>query len=189
MLANLRWRGIGLVFRPGHYLSHLLGHEGKGSLLSYLKAKGWGLALYAGGQSGEVGTYGFFKITVELSEQGLEHTDDIVEATFQYIAMLRATPIEEWVFEECRKLVPPSPVPPCACFRPALPALPPVNRYSRAALAALSVNSSMRGVCQQQKHERGCLSRSSPPLTPRQFTHHSHPAAVTSIAARHRLPI
>lgn len=26
---------------PEHYLSHLIGHEGKGSVLSYLKSKGW----------------------------------------------------------------------------------------------------------------------------------------------------
>ena len=57
--------------QPGHFLSHLLGHEGKGSLLSYLKAKGWASGLFAGGQSGEAGTYGFFKVTVELSEQVL----------------------------------------------------------------------------------------------------------------------
>lgn len=45
--------------QPGHYLSHLLGHEGKGSLLSQLKAKGWVDGLSAGAMTGEVGTYGY----------------------------------------------------------------------------------------------------------------------------------
>ena len=28
------------IFQPGHYLGHLIGHEGKGSLLSELKLRG-----------------------------------------------------------------------------------------------------------------------------------------------------
>ena len=28
------------LFQPGHYLGHLIGHEGKGSLLSELKSRG-----------------------------------------------------------------------------------------------------------------------------------------------------
>ena len=32
------------------YISHLLGHEGEGSVLSYLKAKGWANELSAGPQ-------------------------------------------------------------------------------------------------------------------------------------------
>ena len=31
---------IDLLFQPGHYLGHLIGHEGKGSLLSELKSRG-----------------------------------------------------------------------------------------------------------------------------------------------------
>ena len=34
--------------KPTHYISHLLGHEGKGSLLSLLKEKGWSDGLSSG---------------------------------------------------------------------------------------------------------------------------------------------
>jgi insulysin len=38
--------------KPIHYLSHLLGHEGPGSVLSLLKKKGWANALVAGPNDG-----------------------------------------------------------------------------------------------------------------------------------------
>ena len=34
--------------KPDSYLSHLIGHEGPGSILSHLKAKGWASGLSAG---------------------------------------------------------------------------------------------------------------------------------------------
>ena len=51
-------------------MSHLLGHEGDGSILSLLKRKGWALELSAGLYSGGKG-FEFFKICVELTEEGL----------------------------------------------------------------------------------------------------------------------
>lgn len=38
-----------------------------------------------------------------MSETGLEHVDDIVEAFFQYVKMLCADGIQEWVFEGLAK--------------------------------------------------------------------------------------
>ena len=56
------------------YISSLVGHEGKGSLLSVLKAKGWATGLSAGVSSGgferNTGLY-LFDVTVELAEAGL----------------------------------------------------------------------------------------------------------------------
>jgi nardilysin len=34
--------------KPDEYISHLIGHEGRGSLLSALKEKGWATKLSAG---------------------------------------------------------------------------------------------------------------------------------------------
>lgn len=53
--------------QPGHYLSHLIGHEGPGSLLSELKRRGWCNGLSAGPQTSARG-FGFFSIDVDLSE-------------------------------------------------------------------------------------------------------------------------
>ena len=56
-------------------MSSLIGHEGKGSLLSLLKAKGWATGLAAGvsdsGFEKNTGLY-LFDVTIELTEAGLK---------------------------------------------------------------------------------------------------------------------
>ena len=63
--------------KPEDYVSHLVGHEGAGSLLSALKARGWASAISAG-----VNESGFernsalfvFEITITLTEAGLHQS-------------------------------------------------------------------------------------------------------------------
>uniref|UniRef100_A0A3P9HT61 Insulin-degrading enzyme n=1 Tax=Oryzias latipes TaxID=8090 RepID=A0A3P9HT61_ORYLA len=88
---------------PGHYLGHLIGHEGPGSLLSELKAKGWVNTLVGGQKEGARG-FMFFIINVDLTEEGLLHVEDIIFHMFQYIQKLRTERPQEWVFEECKDL-------------------------------------------------------------------------------------
>ena len=71
-----------IFFKPDGYLAHLIGHEGKGSLLSALKRRGWCSHLDAG--SRRVGReMAFFVVSVDLTEEGNQHTDDIVDLIFQ----------------------------------------------------------------------------------------------------------
>uniref|UniRef100_A0A8C9F4R0 Insulin degrading enzyme n=1 Tax=Pavo cristatus TaxID=9049 RepID=A0A8C9F4R0_PAVCR len=88
---------------PGHYLGHLIGHEGPGSLLSELKAKGWVYTLVGGQKEGARG-FMFFIINVDLTEEGLLHVEDIILHMFQYIQKLRTEGPQEWVFQECKDL-------------------------------------------------------------------------------------
>ncbi|CAH1259207.1 IDE [Branchiostoma lanceolatum] len=88
---------------PGHYLGHLIGHEGPGSLLSLLKAKGWVNSLVGGQREGGNG-FMFFTVNVDLTEEGLGHVYDIVAHIFQYLEMLRQAGHQEWIFNECRDL-------------------------------------------------------------------------------------
>uniref|UniRef100_A0AAZ3RRR4 Insulin-degrading enzyme n=1 Tax=Oncorhynchus tshawytscha TaxID=74940 RepID=A0AAZ3RRR4_ONCTS len=88
---------------PGHYLGHLIGHEGPGSLLSELKSKGWVNTLVGGQKEGAKG-FMFFIINVDLTEEGLLHVDDIIFHMFQYIQKLRMKGPQEWVFQECKDL-------------------------------------------------------------------------------------
>ncbi|KAM4730097.1 insulin-degrading enzyme isoform 1-T1 [Anableps anableps] len=88
---------------PGHYLGHLIGHEGPGSLLSELKSKGWVNTLVGGQKEGAKG-FMFFIINVDLTEEGLLHVEDIIFHMFQYIQKLRTEGPQEWVFEECKDL-------------------------------------------------------------------------------------
>ncbi|CAJ0588568.1 unnamed protein product [Cylicocyclus nassatus] len=88
---------------PAHYISHLLGHEGKGSLLSELKRLGWVSSLSAGESTLAKG-FSAFDIHVDLSIDGLNHAEDIVALVFSYIGLLKRTGAEAWVQEELKEL-------------------------------------------------------------------------------------
>lgn len=85
--------------KPLEYLGHIIGHEGEGSLLALLRARGWANGLSAGG--------GFsypdnatFNVTVALTEEGVNRIDEISGLLFGFIALARAEGIEEWMFDE-----------------------------------------------------------------------------------------
>ncbi|KAK3870248.1 hypothetical protein Pcinc_024512 [Petrolisthes cinctipes] len=89
--------------KPLHYVGHLLGHEGKGSILSYLKKKVWAVGLYSGND--ETGfehnsTYAMMNICVELTDEGFANLDEVVCVIFQYLAMLREAGPVERIFKE-----------------------------------------------------------------------------------------
>jgi len=89
--------------KPGSYLSHLIGHEGQGSVLSLLKKQGWVNSLSAGCSMGGSG-FDFFRIAVDLTEDGLKNYQKVVESIFQYIHLLRTQPPLEWSFREVLQL-------------------------------------------------------------------------------------
>jgi secreted Zn-dependent insulinase-like peptidase len=84
--------------KPSNYLSHLIGHEGPGSVLSYLKARGWALGLSAGGDSHP--GYASFEVGIDLTEEGLKHVHDVVASLYAYIGMLRAEGVKQNPFDE-----------------------------------------------------------------------------------------
>jgi len=85
--------------KPTSFLGNILGHEGKGSLLSYLKAQGWAEGLGAGlGLSYSGGAT--FNITIQLTEAGVAASDDIVVAVFQAINRIKVSDDKAWLFAE-----------------------------------------------------------------------------------------
>ncbi|KAH7042656.1 a-pheromone processing metallopeptidase Ste23 [Macrophomina phaseolina] len=89
--------------QPGRYLSHLIGHEGPGSILAYIKAKGWANGLGAGPVPLCPGS-AFFSISVRLTEDGLKNYKEVVKTIFQYIAMLNEHEPKEWIFDEMKRM-------------------------------------------------------------------------------------
>ncbi|KAF5380968.1 hypothetical protein D9615_004092 [Tricholomella constricta] len=89
--------------KPSHFLSHFVGHEGPGSLYSYLKNKGWATSLSSGPQNLARG-FSMFKITVHLTEDGFKHYRDVVLASFQYLALLRASKFDAFHQREVAKV-------------------------------------------------------------------------------------
>ncbi|KAG5318579.1 IDE enzyme, partial [Pseudoatta argentina] len=88
---------------PEHYVSHLLGHEGEGSLLSALKAKGWCNSLVSGLRPAARG-FSIFNILVDLTEEGIKHIEDIVLLVFQYINMLKMKGPIKWIYDEYKDI-------------------------------------------------------------------------------------
>lgn len=89
--------------KPLTFISHLLGHEGQGSLLAYLKERQWVEALSAGGG---ISGSGFREYTVQflLTPQGEAHQAEIVEALFAQLALIRTQGLESWRFSERQQL-------------------------------------------------------------------------------------
>lgn len=89
--------------KPLVYLADLLGHEGEGSLLSALKAKGWVDGLSAsGGQN--LGRETTFELDMRLTEAGVKAVDQIIAEVFAQLALIEGRGIDEWRFDEHRKL-------------------------------------------------------------------------------------
>ncbi|OIW34047.1 UCH-domain-containing protein [Coniochaeta ligniaria NRRL 30616] len=86
--------------QPSQYISHLIGHEGPGSIMAYIKSKGWANGLSAGAYPVCPGTLGVFDIQIRLTEEGLKNYKEVVKVIFQYVSMLRESPPQKWIFEE-----------------------------------------------------------------------------------------
>ncbi|BHF59233.1 hypothetical protein SprV_0100219000 [Sparganum proliferum] len=89
--------------RPSGYLGHLLGHEASGSLLSTLKNLGLANELSAGTYRPATG-FACFLLRLTLTERGIDCVDEIITMIFQYIAMVKQSGIQEWIFNEDRDL-------------------------------------------------------------------------------------
>nr|XP_019043437.1 insulysin [Kwoniella bestiolae CBS 10118]OCF22367.1 insulysin [Kwoniella bestiolae CBS 10118] len=107
-------RGLEIIFpfpdldhlyksRPTHFLAHFLGHEGRGSILSYLKKQGWVNSLSAGNHHDAAG-FSLFKISVDLTPEGLAHHKDVALVIFKYISLLRSKPPSEEAFNEIKAI-------------------------------------------------------------------------------------
>lgn len=89
--------------QPGRYLSHLVGHEGPGSIFAHIKAKGWAIGLSAYPMPLCPGS-AFFSISVGLTEDGIKNYKRVVQTIFKYIAMLNEHEPMEWIFDEMRRM-------------------------------------------------------------------------------------
>lgn len=89
--------------QPARYISHLIGHEGPGSVLAYLKEKGLAQTLSAGYQPVCPGS-ALFEIDVGLTPKGLENYHEVAKIVFKYIGMMKANPPVEWMHQEMKNM-------------------------------------------------------------------------------------
>lgn len=89
--------------KPLSYLSHILGHEGQGSLLSELKRLGLATAISAG--SGfSFADEEIFSVTIGLTEQGEKRWKQVVELVFSAIGRIKSAPLHPELYQDLAKL-------------------------------------------------------------------------------------
>ncbi|XP_006657864.2 insulin-degrading enzyme-like 1, peroxisomal isoform X1 [Oryza brachyantha] len=88
---------------PCKYVSHLIGHEGEGSLFYVLKKLGWAMSLEAGEGDWSY-EFSFFGVTIKLTDVGHEHMEDVVGLLFRYITLLQTSGTPKWIFDELQAI-------------------------------------------------------------------------------------
>ncbi|KAG1656100.1 Nardilysin [Nymphon striatum] len=95
--------------KPFHYLNYLIEHEGKGSILSYLRKRVLALKLYSecdeddGGQNNS--TCSVFTICVTLTEDGFNNLFEVITVILEYLELLRREGPCERVAKEVQKIL------------------------------------------------------------------------------------
>ena len=89
--------------KPGRQLGFILGHEGDGSLLSYLKNQGWARTLSAGAGA-ETKEYGWANIKIGITQKGQDNYRKIIQATFDYISLMKKEGYQSHVYNELKTM-------------------------------------------------------------------------------------
>lgn len=100
----LPWQSPLWKSKPTAYISHLLGYEGAGSIVSVLKQKGLISGCVSDDGKWLEGSFSLLNVSFDLTEKGLEHLEEIGTHLFAFIAMLQKTPPQKWIFDEMSKL-------------------------------------------------------------------------------------
>jgi len=89
--------------KPVRYIAYVLGYEGKGSLLSLLKQKGWANSLWAG-----LGTdndnEASLAVSIDLTPAGVEAVNQVLSKVFDTIQLMQHEGVSERLFDEQRRL-------------------------------------------------------------------------------------
>ncbi|CAI4225039.1 unnamed protein product [Auanema sp. JU1783] len=88
---------------PSNYITHLIGHESKGSILSELKRRGWASSLSSGRVELGRGMH-VFNIMMDLSPDGLEHIEEIIELVLNYISLIKQEEPKQWIHDELKEI-------------------------------------------------------------------------------------
>ncbi|OQS05951.1 insulin-degrading-like enzyme, metalloprotease family M16A, partial [Thraustotheca clavata] len=91
--------------KPNRVLSHLLGHEGSGSLCAHLKALGVATGVSAG-LTRDYRDWSQFSVKISLTPKGLLEVPNVLNACFQYLHILNQTDAAtmQKYFDEARKI-------------------------------------------------------------------------------------
>ncbi|XP_058827412.1 nardilysin-like isoform X2 [Topomyia yanbarensis] len=92
--------------KPVDYLSYLLGYEGKYSLTSYLRNRTLASDVQTGASYGfeKNSLFTLFSVSVTMTDKGLDNIDEILQAIYSYIRLLKKTGPVEWLYNELKEI-------------------------------------------------------------------------------------
>ncbi|KTW32221.1 uncharacterized protein T551_00903 [Pneumocystis jirovecii RU7] len=97
--------GLSTLYKTGasDYLEYLIEHKASGSIFSLLQTKGWITDI---GVSKEYIVSGveFFRIQLDLTDDGFDNYEDVIVTVFQYIEMIKQSGIPKWVYTELKSI-------------------------------------------------------------------------------------
>lgn len=88
------------------YISYVMGYEGKHSLTSYLRKHSLALDVHTGASSGfeKNSLYTLFSVSIVMTDHGLQNVEQILEAVYSFVRLLKREGPVEWIFNELREL-------------------------------------------------------------------------------------
>lgn len=84
--------------KPFEFIAKLVADTSSGGLESFLIDKRWCISVVAYSNPRDV--FGLFHVTINLTDDGFRHLDDVLEATFAYLKFLQQTGPNERLFRE-----------------------------------------------------------------------------------------
>eukprot|EP00753_Platysulcus_tardus_P011170 PLAT3273.2.p1 GENE.PLAT3273.2~~PLAT3273.2.p1 ORF type:complete len:1071 (+),score=571.77 PLAT3273.2:76-3288(+) len=89
--------------KPLAYLDELIGDEGSGSLMAALKSRNWATALSSYVDDGSF-DFVLFGVSITLTENGLQHVDDVIQLAMDYLRMLRRQGASQRLWNEQKRI-------------------------------------------------------------------------------------
>ncbi len=91
------------AYKPGQYISRILGSDREGSLSAYLQKQGLVESLMAGFSSSYGPQSSAFTVQFKLTEAGLEQQDRIMGALFSYIDLIKKEGVNQNQYEALKR--------------------------------------------------------------------------------------
>ncbi|MEH6576761.1 MAG: insulinase family protein [Amphritea sp.] len=89
--------------KPSFYIGTMLGYEGKGSLFSQLKKRGWANSLGAS-RGLDLQDQSSFQISIALTDEGYASYNEVIRTVFSSIKLLREEGVTESLYQEEQQL-------------------------------------------------------------------------------------
>ncbi|NLS12159.1 peptidase M16 [Vibrio sp. SM6] len=93
------------AYKPNVFVTYLLGSEMPGTPTQLLKSRGWISSAVAGASPNFFGNYGELSITIDLTDAGMLHREEIVALYMQYIAIIKARGVDKMYFDEIQTVL------------------------------------------------------------------------------------